>query len=320
VLGSGRGLQGESALLRSLAGIDVDRLLDDKDLDLIIAAFLNLRDQPCCERTRLRTYLAECVADSAWDNWWQRGLDSALHELGLGSRKRSPWLLSEHHPELFSAQWGTHRRTIHITDLGFNRAWAGDGAEDFVQVLSLRSLCGLGAKHFLSEPSRSRNISPYALRGAWRKPSLSNACRCPDCVAAAVDLVIPALKEGAAASVPGSCEEYLLVLARTAEDLLEHATDYEAVYYQLSDIVRATVVNYLANIVRADPIPIVMAALTVRERAHLAVHAQTRVHALLQTLDWQELMEATVPDNASGQSRLTVLHDRLLLALDPSSF
>jgi hypothetical protein len=133
-------------------------------------------------------------------------------------------------------------------------------------------------------------------RGDWRAPSKINARRCERCSSLAQGLSIPALTERAGGIRSGEFTgAHLPALGKRAVALLARAPSYEHVHASINKVAYAIILERLVAVVSADPVPIVMATLDVTERKSLVRFAQADLHARLQTLDWQQILEGAIP-------------------------
>jgi hypothetical protein len=144
VLGGGRGLGVEASYARDLAGLDIEEVLEG-EMEELAEAFYRLRSVGGPLVERMRNELAERVGEDIWSAWWVRGMGTALTAMGLGTRNRSPWLLSQK-----SARPGSrldmapkgYKHTIHIADMRVDAPWVGEITANQSHK-EIRSLCGL---------------------------------------------------------------------------------------------------------------------------------------------------------------------------------
>jgi hypothetical protein len=304
VLGGGRGLGAKASYARDLAGLDVDEVLEG-EMEELAEVFYRLRSAGGPLVERMREELAERVSEKLWSAWWARGVDTALMAMGLGTRNRSPWLLSQKsassggRPDTASKGY---KRTIHIVDMRVDAPWVGDWAADQSHK-EVRSLCGLDEGD-LDTPrnySRSQGVTVvsehYPSRGIWRAPSAHNAWCCPKCESLASGLIIPALTEGANASLARDWTdsgEQKAALEMRALILLDTDRSYSEVVDAINSELRVLVLQRLGEIARADPLPVIMGVLAVPERRALAVFSQSDCHRQLAAFDWESILDQTM--------------------------
>jgi hypothetical protein len=312
VLGHRRGLDAKASLARDLEDFDVESLLVERTPDHAIArAFFRFRSLSSAKSDLLLEYLGTRMSNTIWMHWQREGVPAALRMLDLGTRERSPWLLTEEHRQTDAG----HSRTIHIADLRADAPWVGDDAEDR-QLRDLRSLCGADHTQLPGRQARTRRKHHRHFRGTWLTPSTYHARRCLLCKAQVREqgLIIPALAERERNSIRRGrdfTDEHIPLLREHTLELLTAAPSYASVCAAVNAQTRAIILARLVEAISDDPIPILIAVLAVRERAHLTAFRQADLHARLQTLDWKTLLEVALPAKAAEDIEGGTFHNAL---------
>jgi hypothetical protein len=328
VLGSRRGIDINVWRERDFTTLQSE--LDGCSDEEAVAAFYRARGHDNPASAPLRQSLAQRLSASAWRHWWHQGLDQALLTLGLGVNNFSPWLLSE------EAVDGSCHRVVHIADIALDARWPKmpDVRTGFGVTTSL---CGLDAKQLntaLNRKSYHRLPRSWwlAADGKLQKRGI-RGLPCWRCQELSVDLTIPALSEDSYAGARSGervhrsydqsdysqdegvvSQRQLATLERRAYELLGRELDISALMYKEA---HAFVFARLAAAVAADPIPVLMHVLAVKERAHLTKIAQPRLHEHLSSLDWSNMLTDVLSDFniTTHVQRHQRLHSELLQAV-----
>ena len=88
----------------------------------------------------------------------------------------------------------------------------------------------------------------------------------------------------------------------------------------MSEEARAVILVRLTKLVSEDPVPTVMAALSVPERRSLTRFSQPDLHTRLAALDWEAILDEAIPRELSGAYNPAALASALNAACALLSF